>query len=85
MKVYIAYVFKFSTLDEYRGSVWRHFEIGTYATEALAEAYAKKAFEEEVASAWGDAYGPYKMNGWTEERFDEYRRWYIEEKTVISE
>tara|TARA_R100000951_G_scaffold49915_1_gene42215 strand:- start:105 stop:353 length:249 start_codon:yes stop_codon:yes gene_type:complete len=82
MKVYVAHVFKFSSLDEYRGSVWRHFEIGTYATEALAEAYAKKAFEEEVASP---RHQPYKMFDWTEERFDEYRRWYIEEKTVISE
>jgi hypothetical protein len=82
MKVYIAYAAYFSHLGSgpFAPAIWKHREVGVFASAPLAERYAKEAFAAHYASL--DKVPGYRLS---EEGFDKHRRWYIEEKSVISE
>ena len=82
MKVYIAYAAYFSHLGSgpFAPAIWKHREVGVFASPLLAVRYAEEAFAAHYAGL--DKVPGYRLS---EEGFDKHRRWYIEEKTVISE
>ena len=85
MKVYIAYAAYFSHLGHVPWgwdppAIWKHRSVGIFASTAVAERYAEEAFADHYASL--DTTPHYRLS---EEGFDKHRRWYIEEKSVISE